>query len=114
MDLLFPVPMNMFASAGASSREESVFRRQQNNAQGKETKMAKIVCVLYDDPVDGYPKTYARDDVPQPKVYPDGQTLPTPKAIDFKPGTLLGSVSGELGLRKFLESNGHQLIVTSS
>ena len=45
--------------------------------------------------------------VPQPKIYPDGQTLPTPKAIDFKPGTLLGSVSGELGLRKYLESNGH-------
>jgi len=76
--------------------------------------MAKIVLVLYDDPVDGYPKTYARDDVPQPKVYPDGQTLPTPKAIDFKPGTLLGSVSGELGLRKYLESNGHTLVVTSS
>jgi formate dehydrogenase len=76
--------------------------------------MAKIVLVLYDDPIDGYPKTYARDDCPQPKIYPDGQTLPTPKAIDFKPGTLLGSVSGELGLRKFLESNGHQLVVTSS
>ena len=76
--------------------------------------MAKIVCVLYDDPVDGYPKAYARDDVAQPKCYPDGQTLPSPKAIDFKPGTLLGSVSGELGLRKFLESNGHRLVVTSS
>ena len=76
--------------------------------------MAKIVCVLYDDPVDGYPKTYARDDCPQPKIYPDGQTLPTPKSIDFKPGALLGSVSGELGLRKFLELNGHQLVVTSS
>ena len=35
--------------------------------------------------------------------YPGGQTTPTPKAIDFKPGELLGSVSGELGLRKFLE-----------
>ncbi|WP_158901162.1 NAD-dependent formate dehydrogenase [Burkholderia sp. L27(2015)] len=76
--------------------------------------MAKIICVLYDDPVSGYPKTYARDDLPQPERYPDGQTLPTPKAIDFKPGTLLGSVSGELGLRKYLEANGHQLIVTSS
>jgi formate dehydrogenase len=70
--------------------------------------------VLYDDPISGYPKTYARDDVPQPAIYPDGQTLPTPKAIDFKPGALLGSVSGELGLRKYLESNGHQLVVTSS
>ena len=76
--------------------------------------MAKVLCVLYDDPVDGFPKTYARDDVVQPKSYPDGQTLPSPKATDFKAGTLLGSVSGELGLRKFLESNGHQLVVTSS
>jgi formate dehydrogenase len=76
--------------------------------------MAKIVCVLYDDPVTGYPKTYARDDLPQPERYPDGQSLPTPKGIDFKPGALLGSVSGELGLRKYLEAQGHQLVVTSS
>ncbi len=76
--------------------------------------MAKIVCVLYDDPINGYPTSYARDDVPQPEIYPDGQTLPTPKAVDFKSGELLGSVSGELGLRKYLESNGHTLIVTSS
>jgi formate dehydrogenase len=75
--------------------------------------MAKVVCVLYDDPVDGYPKSYPRDDLPKLDHYPGGQTLPTPKAIDFKPGTLLGSVSGELGLRKYLESNGHTFIVTS-
>lgn len=76
--------------------------------------MAKVICVLYDDPVTGYPTSYARDDLPQPERYPDGQTLPTPTAIDFKPGALLGSVSGELGLRKYLESKGHRLIVTSS
>jgi formate dehydrogenase len=76
--------------------------------------MAKVVCVLYDDPIDGYPTSYARDDLPKIDKYPDGQTLPTPKAIDFKPGELLGSVSGELGLRKYLESQGHTLIVTSS
>jgi formate dehydrogenase len=75
--------------------------------------MAKVLCVLYDDPVDGYPKSYARDDIPKLDHYPGGQTLPTPKAIDFKPGQLLGSVSGELGLRKFLESQGHTLVVTS-
>jgi formate dehydrogenase len=75
--------------------------------------MAKIVCVLYDDPVDGYPKTYARDGLPKLEQYPDGQTLPTPSAIDFTPGELLGSISGELGLRKYLESLGHELIVTS-
>ena len=75
--------------------------------------MAKVVCVLYDDPVDGYPKAYPRDDLPRIDHYPGGQTLPTLKAIDFKPGSLLGSVSGELGLRKYLEANGHTFIVTS-
>nr|AFJ91320.1 NAD-dependent formate dehydrogenase [Sinorhizobium meliloti] len=75
--------------------------------------MAKVVCVLYDDPVDGYPTAYARDGLPTLERYPGGQTLPTPKAIDFEPGALLGSVSGELGLRKFLESQGHTLVVTS-
>ena len=75
--------------------------------------MAKIICVLYDDPVDGYPKSYARADLPKIDHYPGGQTLPTPTAIDFKPGALLGSVSGELGLRKYLESNGHTFVVTS-
>ena len=76
--------------------------------------MAKVVCVLYDDPVDGYPKFYARDDLPKIDHYPGGQSLPTPKAIDFQPGILLGSVTGELGLRKYLESQGHIFIVTSS
>jgi formate dehydrogenase len=75
--------------------------------------MAKVLCVLYDDPVVGYPTSYARDDIPKLEHYPSGQTLPTPKAIDFIPGQLLGSVSGELGLRKFLESQGHTLVVTS-
>jgi formate dehydrogenase len=75
--------------------------------------MAKILCVLYDDPVDGYPTSYARDDLPRIERYPDGQTLPTPKGIDFTPGHLLGSVSGELGLRSYLESQGHTLVVTS-
>lgn len=73
----------------------------------------KILCVLYDDPQEGYPKTYARNDIPKLEKYPDGMTLPTPKQIDFKPGELLGSVSGGLGLRKFLEDQGHELVVTS-
>ena len=75
--------------------------------------MSKVICVLYDDPVDGYPKSYVRDDLPRLTRYPDGQTLPSPKKIDFIPGHLLGSVSGELGLRKFVESQGHELVVTS-
>ena len=73
----------------------------------------KIVCVLYDDPVEGYPPQYARKDIPKLDAYPDGQTLPSPSALDYTPGELLGCVSGELGLRKFLEQLGHTLVVTS-
>ena len=75
--------------------------------------MAKILCVLYDDPVNGYPTSYARDDVPTITRYDNGQTAPTPKHIDFVPGQLLGSVTGELGLRQYLESGGHTFVVTS-
>lgn len=75
--------------------------------------MSKIVCVLYDDPVDGYPPRYARDGIPRIASYPNGQTAPTPEAVDFTPGQLLGSVSGELGLRRFLEERGHEFVVTS-
>jgi len=75
--------------------------------------MAKVLCVLYDDPIDGMPRSYPRDDLPKLDRYPDGSTLPTPSAVDFTPGELLGCVSGELGLRVYLESNGHTLVVTS-
>jgi formate dehydrogenase len=75
--------------------------------------MATILCVLYDDPVDGYPPPYPREEIPRIERYPDGQSTPTPEAIDFIPGELLGCVSGELGLRKFLENAGHELIVTA-
>ncbi|MFE4963308.1 NAD-dependent formate dehydrogenase [Streptomyces sp. NPDC056660] len=75
--------------------------------------MAKILAVLYPDPVGGYPPDYARDEIPTISGYPGGQTAPTPQAIDFTPGHLLGCVSGELGLRRFLEDRGHTFLVTS-
>ncbi|MGY5126952.1 NAD-dependent formate dehydrogenase [Streptomyces nigrescens] len=75
--------------------------------------MAKILAVLYPDPVGGYPPDYARDEIPTITGYPGGQTAPTPQAIDFTPGQLLGCVSGELGLRRFLEERGHTFVVTS-
>ena len=56
---------------------------------------------------------YARDDLPKLDKYPDGMSLPSPSSVDFTPGQLLGCVSGELGLRKFLEDAGHTLVVTS-
>ena len=73
----------------------------------------KILCVLYDDPKTGMPNSYPVNALPKLDKYPDGMKLPSPSSIDFKPGQLLGCVSGELGLRKFLESKGHKLVVTS-
>ncbi|MFC5263862.1 NAD-dependent formate dehydrogenase [Kribbella qitaiheensis] len=42
--------------------------------------MAKVLCVLYDDPKDGYPTSYARDDIPTIESYPGGQTARLPDA----------------------------------
>jgi len=86
---------------------------QQRSLSTSTFSRAKVVCALYDDPVTGFPKSYPRSDLPHLDKYPDGQTMPSPKGIDFTPGELLGSVSGELGLRKYLESNGHTLVVTA-
>jgi formate dehydrogenase len=75
--------------------------------------MAKILCVLYPDPETGYPPQYARDSIPKIRGYANGQTAPAPTGLGFKPGELVGSVSGELGLRSYIEKLGHELIVTS-
>ena len=73
----------------------------------------KVLCILYDDPTDGMPTSYPVTDLPVLTKYPDGMTVPNPKGRDFNAGELLGCVSGELGLRKYLEDNGHTLVVTS-
>jgi formate dehydrogenase len=100
------------STTGAPFLDRTVVRVGRNDER-KSRIMAKVVAVLYADPVDGYPTTYARDGLPHLDGYPDGQSLPTPSATDFTPGALLGSVSGELGLRAYLEGLGHELIVTS-
>jgi len=75
--------------------------------------MAKVLCVLYPDPVTGYPPDYARHQIPTIASYPNGQLAPRTSDLEFHPGTLIGCVSGELGLRGYLEGAGHELIVTS-
>ncbi len=77
------------------------------------TSPQKVLCVLYDDPVTGFPPAYARQSIPNLAQYPDGQTMPTPAATDFTPGQLLGSVSGGLGLEPFLAERGHRFVVTA-
>ena len=75
--------------------------------------MAKVLVILHPDPIDGFPADYARDSISVIETYPNGQSLPNPLAINFILGHLLGSVSGKLGLRGFLEAGGHTLVVTS-
>ena len=43
----------------------------------------KVLCVLYDDPKGGMPKSYPLSSLPKLDKYPDGMKLPTPKAIDL-------------------------------
>jgi formate dehydrogenase len=71
--------------------------------------VARVLCVLYADPERGYPAVYARDGIPRIELYSDGQNIPSPTAIDFTPGELLGDVTGAFGLRKFLATRGHSL-----
>ena len=99
----------MLSSLVSSLRQAPAARLLSASSAGQ----AKILCALYPDPVTGFPPKYARDSVPEIKVYPDGQTAPTPSNISFRPGQLLGSVSGGLGLKTYLESAGHEFVVTS-
>ena len=36
----------------------------------------KVLCVLYDDPKGGMPKSYPLSELPKIEKYPDGMTLP--------------------------------------
>lgn len=69
----------------------------------------KVLVALYADPKAGYPPRYAREEIPNVGLQ-DCPTDPWAQS-HFRPGELLGCVSGELGLRKWLEGKGHQLVV---
>ena len=43
----------------------------------------KILCILYDDPKGGMPKSYPLSKLPKIEKYPDGMTLPSPKGRDL-------------------------------
>ena len=76
--------------------------------------MAKIVCVLYDDPIDGYPKTYARDDCPQPR-----KSTPTDRPCRRQGDRLQARRASRQRRRRARSAQisrieRHQLVVTSS
>ncbi len=76
--------------------------------------MAKILCVLYDDPVDGYPPNYPRDDVPEIERYPDGQTTPTPEGARLHARVSCSAASrASSDCASSSRTPGHELIVTS-
>ena len=76
--------------------------------------MANVLCVLYDDPVDGYPPTYARDDIPEDRALSPTARPRPPRARSTSTRVSCSAASpGELGLRAFLEERGHALVVTS-
>ena len=75
--------------------------------------MAKVLCVLYDDPVDGYPPAYARDDVPQIERYHDGQTTPSPQRPRLHARRAARQRVRRARPAQFLEGLGHTLVVTS-
>ena len=57
--------------------------------------MAKVVCVLYDDPVDGYPKSYPRDDLP--KIDRCKNTIPTFRYLTSPAGLIFFDCFQTLG-----------------
>merc|ERR1711939_25213 len=103
---------------GETMLARNAARIVRRSAQTQARRNLKVLLALYEDPQTGYPPKYARNEIPKIERYPGTEmeyaiTTPSPSGIDFNPGDLLGCVSGELGLRKFLEDRGHTLVVTS-
>ena len=83
------------------------------NSRTRKNEKMKIFGILYNDPKSGMPVSYPHNTLPNREEYADGMSLLSPKGIDFTLGRLLGYVSKELGLTKFLKYSGHKLKVTS-
>jgi hypothetical protein len=101
-------------SGGASSLIRDLTRRRSHFLQNRETEKTivymKFLFVTYPDPEAGHPTKYVRDSIPEIKKYPGGATAPTPEAISFKPGELLGDETGAFGIKSWLENLGHEVV----
>ena len=67
--------------------------------------MAKVLCVLYYDPADGYPPAYARDGIPRIESYHDG---PFPSEASYLDG---GTSSVVVTVLKGAEDGGGYVLV---
>ena len=61
------------------ARRDRLGARTTGQLRRRLIEMAKIICVLYDDPVDGYPPTYAADDIPEDRDLPRRADHPHPE-----------------------------------
>ena len=77
--------------------------------------MANVLCVLYDDPVDGYPPTYARDEHPaRSSATPTARRTPTPAGARLHAGRARSAASrASSGCAAFLEGARPHAVVTS-
>ena len=76
--------------------------------------MANVLCVLYDDPVDGYPPAYARDDVPHDRALPrrpDARRRRRRSAS--RPASCSAASPASSACASSSRPRGHTLIVTS-
>ena len=67
--------------------------------------MSKILCVLYDDPVDGYPPAYPRDEIPKIERYPTGRRRPPRSGSTSRRASFWGASRASSGCG-FLEGAG--------
>ena len=68
--------------------------------------MANVLCVLYDDPVDGYPPGYARDGIPDDRAVSRRAVGPGARGDRLHARRSPRERLGELGFRRFVESAG--------
>ena len=76
--------------------------------------MAKVVCVLYDDPVDGYPKTLRPRRHPQARrAIPTGRRCRRRRRSTSRRANCSARSRASSGCGSTSRANGHTLVVTS-
>ena len=68
--------------------------------------MSKILCVLYPDPVDGYPTAYARDNLPKIDHYPAAKLYRRQKQSTSHPALCSEACRANLACANFLKIRG--------